>query len=115
MTTTDTTEERRPLTIREREVLDAIIATVSYRSVPPTVRELCEMLGVSSTSTIHTHLTALRRKGYLTVDPRRPRSLVVIGMGQPGRGEMEKVREAVRLGWSRRSLLEYIDSFLAVS
>jgi repressor LexA len=65
------------LTDRQRQVLEFIDAEVRRRGYPPSVREIGEAVGLSSSSTVHAHLAALQDKGYLTRDPTKPRALEV--------------------------------------
>jgi len=65
------------LTARQREVLEFVESEVAQRGYPPTVREIGEALGLSSSSTVHAHLAALQDKGYLTRDPTKPRALEI--------------------------------------
>jgi repressor LexA len=65
------------LTDRQRQILDFIDAEVRSRGYPPSVREIGEAVGLSSSSTVHAHLAALQDKGYLTRDPTKPRALEV--------------------------------------
>src|SRR4051794_41640242 len=65
------------LTPRQRQVLQFIDAEVRHRGYPPSVREIGEAVGLSSSSTVHAHLAALQDKGYLTRDPTKPRALEV--------------------------------------
>src|SRR3712207_8781149 len=66
------------LTDRQRETLRFIAETVADRGYPPSVRETCEALGLASSSTVHSHLKALQRKGYIKVDPTKPRAIEVL-------------------------------------
>ena len=63
------------LTDRQRQTLEFIAETVAERGYPPSVRETCEALGLASSSTVHSHLQALHRKGYLRIDPSKPRAI----------------------------------------
>jgi repressor LexA len=63
------------LTPRQRQVLEFIDEEVRSRGYPPSVREIGEAVGLSSSSTVHAHLAALQDKGYLTRDPTKPRAL----------------------------------------
>ena len=63
------------LTDRQRQTLAYIAETVTERGYPPSVREICDALGLASSSTVHSHLQALQRKGYLTIDPTKPRAI----------------------------------------
>jgi len=65
------------LTPRQRDVLEFVESQVAHRGYPPTVREIGEALGLSSSSTVHAHLAALQDKGYLTRDPTKPRAIEV--------------------------------------
>ena len=65
------------LTVRQRQVLEFIDAEVRRRGYPPSVREIGEAVGLSSSSTVHAHLAALQDKGYLTRDPTKPRAIEV--------------------------------------
>jgi repressor LexA len=66
------------LTERQRQTLEYIAETVGARGYPPSVRELCDALGLASSSTVHSHLQALQRKGYLRIDPTKPRAIEVL-------------------------------------
>ena len=54
-----------PLTVRQKEILDYIVAFQKREGVSPTHREICEEFGYSSYGTVHKHLRLLREKGYL--------------------------------------------------
>lgn len=63
------------LTDRQREVLEAIRSYSADHGYPPTVREIGDLLGLASSSTVHSHLAALERAGVLERDPTKPRAL----------------------------------------
>lgn len=65
------------LTGKRREILDFIAAHHRERGYPPSVREIGEAVGLTSSSTVHTHLTTLQRQGYLRRDPTKPRAIEV--------------------------------------
>lgn len=65
------------LTPRQRQVLEFIDEEVRRRGYPPSVREIGEAVGLSSSSTVHAHLAALQDKGYLRRDPTKPRALEI--------------------------------------
>src|SRR5918999_4943727 len=66
------------LTERQRQTLHYIAETVGERGYPPSVREICDALGLASSSTVHSHLHALQRKGYLRIDPTKPRAIEIL-------------------------------------
>jgi repressor LexA len=63
------------LTDRQRQTLAFIAEAVKDRGYPPSVREICDGLGLHSSSTVHSHLQALQRKGYIRIDPTKPRAI----------------------------------------
>jgi repressor LexA len=69
--------ELTALTSRQRQVLEFIDTEVRRRGYPPSVREIGEAVGLSSSSTVHAHLAALEEKGYLRRDPTKPRAIEV--------------------------------------
>ena len=69
---------KRELTERQRQVLDFIRAEIHRRGFPPSVREIGEAVGLSSSSTVHSHLAALEAKGLVRRDPSKPRALEVL-------------------------------------
>ena len=67
------------LTPRQRRVLTVIRESVEHRGYPPSVREIGEAVGLTSTSSVSHQLKALERKGFLRRDPNRPRAVDVRG------------------------------------
>ena len=65
------------LTTRQRQILDVIEVNMRERGYPPSVREIGESVGLTSPSTVHSHLATLERLGYLRRDPSKPRALEV--------------------------------------
>jgi len=65
------------LTGKRREILDFIAAHQREKGYPPSVREIGEAVGLTSSSTVHTHLTTLQRQGFLRRDPTKPRAIEV--------------------------------------
>ena len=70
--------DRTSLTNRQREILDLIAATVSERGYPPTVREIGDAVGLSSPSSVHSHLSTLASEGFIRRDPTKPRAIEVV-------------------------------------
>jgi repressor LexA len=65
------------LTPRQRRVLEVIRDSVESRGYPPTVREIGEAVGLTSTSSVSHQLATLQKKGFLRRDPSRPRAVDV--------------------------------------
>ena len=66
------------LTDRQRAVLEFISASISDRGYPPTLREIGNHLGIRSTNGVNDHLRALERKGYLTREDMKSRTLRLV-------------------------------------
>lgn len=69
------------ISTRQQEILDFIRETVADRGYPPSVREIGEAVGLSSPSTVHSHLSTLEATGHLRRDPTKPRAIEVLGEG----------------------------------
>jgi repressor LexA len=67
------------LTERQRTILDVIRTSVTTRGYPPSIREIGDAVGLTSTSSVAHQLRTLERKGYLRRDPNRPRAVDVRG------------------------------------
>ena len=62
---------------RQQAVLDCIEECIREKGYGPTVREICQSLGLSSPSTVHVHLKALEKKGLIKRDPLKSRSIAL--------------------------------------
>ncbi|WP_375663928.1 LexA family protein, partial [Bartonella sp. CL63NXGY] len=65
---------------------------------PPTVREICSAVGLSSTSTVHAHIKHLITNGYLQKDPSKPRALEITTTGLDALGVQPEQKEIPMLG-----------------
>ena len=70
------------LTPRQHRVLDVIRDSVERRGYPPSMREIGEQVGLTSSSSVAHQLSTLEKKGYLRRDPNRPRAVEVRIPGQ---------------------------------
>jgi len=73
----DAAPDEAGLTPRQRRVLEVIRDSVSRRGYPPSIREIGEAVGLTSTSSVAHQLSTLQRKGLLRRDPNRPRAVDV--------------------------------------
>ena len=64
---------------RRKQILDCIINFISENGYSPTIRELCEMTGIKSTSTMHSHLLRMNNDGVITSGIDKPRTIKVTG------------------------------------
>jgi repressor LexA len=71
-------------TPRQQRILEFIRRTVRERGYPPTVREIGEAVGLTSSSSVHAQLENLRRKGLLRKDPSKPRAIEMAGVRPTG-------------------------------
>jgi len=74
---TDHQFEQEDLTPKQREVLNQLLRFVTENTYPPSIQQLCQLCGVSSTSTIHFHLSALKKKGLIDWNPAEKRAISI--------------------------------------
>lgn len=55
-------------TQKEKEILDVIIHYIEKYQYPPTIREICDMVGLKSTATVHSHLVNMSEKGLIETE-----------------------------------------------
>ena len=67
----------RPLTAKQQQILDYLKDVILKKGYPPTVREICEKVGLKSTSSVHAHLSTLEKLGYIRRDPTKPRAIEI--------------------------------------
>ena len=72
--------ERAP-TERQQRILQVIREFTEERGFPPSVREIGELVGLSSSSTVQSHLKTLERRGLIQRDPTKPRALTTRNTG----------------------------------
>jgi len=63
---------------KSQEILDYIKQQQMEKGYPPSVREICEAVGLKSTSTVHGHLDRLEKKGYIRRDKTKPRAIEIL-------------------------------------
>ena len=66
------------LTERQNDILCFIKHEVKTKGYPPSVREICKAVGLNSTSTVHSHLTTLEKKGNIRKYPTKPRAIELL-------------------------------------
>ncbi len=85
--------ERTRLSDRQEQILDYILEMVATRGYPPSVREIGDAVGLSSPSTVHSHIATLVKEGFIRKDPTKPRAIEVIDSGV---SEPSTLRASVR-------------------
>lgn len=83
---------------KQLAVLNYIYKHVEEHGYPPTVREIGAAIGLSSTSTVHSHLTNLKKKGFLKKDSAKPRALEITPKGLDVLGVRPLQKEIPMLG-----------------
>ncbi|MBQ9021454.1 MAG: transcriptional repressor LexA [Eggerthellaceae bacterium] len=66
------------ITKRQQAVLDCIEEYIAEKGYGPSVRDVCERMGLSSPSTVFVHLNALEEKGFIRKDPLKSRSITLV-------------------------------------
>ena len=77
---------RRPATdinTKQRRILEFIRESLHNEYRCPTVREICAYVGLSSTSTVQSHLNTLEKFGYIKRDPNKNRAITILDEGKP--------------------------------
>lgn len=69
------------LSRRQAQILEVIRQSLVTRGWPPSIREIGEEVGLSSSSTVHSHLRNLERWGYIRRNPSQPRSIQLVEQG----------------------------------
>lgn len=86
---------------RQQAVLDCIETCIREKGYGPTVREICQDLGLSSPSTVHVHLKALEKKGLIKRDPLKSRSIVLARSPKEEQAIQETVENVIRPSFSK--------------
>jgi repressor LexA len=68
-----------PVEGRQRQILEFLRTHGREHAYPPTVREIGQAVGLSSSSTVQNHLNALETKGLIRRDPTKSRTVEVVG------------------------------------
>ena len=92
--------DRDGLTLRQRRILEVIQASVQERGYPPTIREICHLVGLNSPSSVAHQLRVLESRGFIRRDPNRPRALEVLLPGTEHDGlsiDLSESQSAVRV------------------
>lgn len=66
------------ITKKQQEILDYMKDQILSKGYPPSVREICEAVGLKSTSSVHSHLETLEKNGYIRRDPTKPRAIEIM-------------------------------------
>lgn len=66
------------LNTRQKQILAYIREKLHASGYPPSVREICSAVGLSSTSTVHGHLAKLENLGFIRRDPTKPRAIDIL-------------------------------------
>lgn len=67
-----------PINRKQQEILSYLKQEILERGYPPSVREICSAVGLKSTSSVHAHLEALEKNGYIKKDATKPRAIEIL-------------------------------------
>ena len=67
-----------PISKKQKEILEYMKKEILDRGFPPSVREICEAVQLKSTSSVHAHLEALEKNGYIKKDATKPRAIEIL-------------------------------------
>lgn len=63
---------------KQQEILEYLKEVILKKGYPPSVREICQAVGLSSTSSVFNHLEKLEKNGYIRRDPSKPRCIEIV-------------------------------------
>lgn len=63
---------------KQREILEYMKESILANGYPPTVREICQAVDLSSTSSVHAHLESLEKNGYIRRSPTKSRTIEIV-------------------------------------
>ncbi len=89
---------RKELTERQSQILDFIKSHIKTHGYPPSVREIGKAIGLSSSATVHVHLTAMEEKGWIRRDPTKPRALEILLSEDEQPDEKEEILKLPLIG-----------------
>ena len=69
---------RGPISKKQEVILEYLKKEILERGYPPSVREICEAVHLKSTSSVHAHLEALEKNGYIKKDATKPRAIEIL-------------------------------------
>lgn len=67
----------RKITPKQEQILEFLKDCILRKGYPPAVREICEAVNLKSTSSVHSHLETLEKKGFIRRDPTKPRAIEI--------------------------------------
>lgn len=88
---------RRPLTARQQKILTAISEAIETRGYPPSMREIGDIVGLASLSSVTHQLNRLEDLGYIRRDPKRPRALEILAEEQDQPIENQENAQIIQL------------------
>ncbi|HOB20274.1 MAG TPA: transcriptional repressor LexA [Candidatus Atribacteria bacterium] len=66
------------LSDKQKKILEFLKEEIKAKGYPPSVREICDAVGLKSTSTVHGYLERLEKKGFIRRDPTKPRAIEIL-------------------------------------
>ena len=91
-----------PLTKRQKEVLDYLVAFETKHGYAPSFEEIGKGLKLTSLATVHKHITTLEKKGFIRRGYNQSRSIEIVQLPKPvkERSEERRVGKECRSRWS---------------
>jgi repressor LexA len=68
----------KALSEKQKKILEFLKEEIRTKGYPPSVREICNAVGLKSTSTVHGYLERLEKKGFIRRDPAKPRAIEIL-------------------------------------
>ena len=87
----------KPLSTRQKTILDFIRNHIAQHGYPPTVREIGEAVDLSSSSTVHAHLKSLEERGHIQRDAVLTRAIKVVGQAPSDNAPVHNPKTGMRV------------------
>ena len=102
------------ISVKQQEILDYLKQEILRRGFPPSVREICDAVDLKSTSSVHAHLEALEKHGYIRKDATKPRAIEILDDDfRAGRFSEQRAEEPYALSPSEYATVPVIGSVAA--
>ena len=82
------------VTEKDFQIMDFIYEQIEIKGYPPSVREICDAVGLTSTATVHARLKKLESMGYIKKEDSKNRSMRLVNYAPKGNSVLKKITEA---------------------
>ena len=81
------------VTEKDFQIMDFIYEQIEIKGYPPSVREICNAVGLTSTATVHARLKKLENMGYIIKETSKNRSMRLVNYNPKGNSVLKNISE----------------------